>query len=87
MALAGLGVPAAGRLAPRSIASSAAQHLGGAGRALGGVLRQQPQDQRLQRLGQSGVCQDGATGGVLMCWLMIATGSSPRNGGRPVTIS
>ena len=37
--------------------------------------------------GQSLLCQVGATGGVLMCWPMIATGSSPRNGGLPVTIS
>ena len=33
------------------------------------------------------LCQVGATGGVSMCWPMMATESSPRKGGRPVTIS
>ena len=37
--------------------------------------------------GQPALCQVGATGGVLMCWPMMATASSPRNGGLPVTIS
>ena len=37
--------------------------------------------------GQSGRCQDGATGGVFRCWPMIATRSSPTKGGRPQTIS
>ena len=36
---------------------------------------------------EDGLCQEGATGAVLMCCEMIATGSSPRNGARPVTIS
>ncbi len=35
--------------------------------------------------GQSGRCQEGATGGVFRCWPMIATDSSPRKGGRPVS--
>ena len=37
--------------------------------------------------GHSELCQVGATGGVLMCCPMIATESSPRKGGLPVTIS
>src|SRR5438552_3775473 len=37
--------------------------------------------------GRSGACQLGATGGVFRCWVMIATLSSPINGGRPVTSS
>jgi len=37
--------------------------------------------------GQSGRCQVGATGGVFKCWPMMATLSSPTNGGRPQTIS
>ena len=32
--------------------------------------------------GQCSLCHEGATGGVLMCWLMIAVGSSAWNGGR-----
>ena len=38
-------------------------------------------------LEHSELCQVGATGGVLMCWPMMATESSPKKGGRPVTIS
>ena len=38
-------------------------------------------------LGHSFLCHVGATGGVLMCWPMMATESSPRNGGLPHTIS
>ena len=30
--------------------------------------------------GMRGLCHDGATGGVLMCWPMTATVSSPRSG-------
>ena len=37
--------------------------------------------------GHPELCHVGATGGVLMCWPMMATESSPKNGGRPVTIS
>ena len=37
--------------------------------------------------GHCPLCQVGATGWVLMCWPMMATESSPRNGGLPVTIS
>ena len=37
--------------------------------------------------GHCSVCQLGATGGVLMCWLITAVGSSPTNGGFPVTSS
>ena len=33
------------------------------------------------------MCHVGATGAVLMCCEMIATASSPKNGGRPVSIS
>ena len=35
----------------------------------------------------AGLCHVGATGAVLMCCEMMATASSPRNGGRPVSIS
>jgi len=37
--------------------------------------------------GSSGLCQEGATGGVLMCWERMAASWSPRNGGLPATIS
>ena len=37
--------------------------------------------------GQDSACHDGATGGVLMCWLITAVGLSLTNGGRPVIIS
>ncbi len=37
--------------------------------------------------GQLGLCHVGATGGVLMCWPMMATESSPKKGGLPHTIS
>ena len=50
-------------------------------------LLQQAQDERFEAGGQSGRCQVGATGVVLRCWPMMATVSSPTNGGRPVTIS
>jgi len=36
--------------------------------------------------GRSARCQVGDTGGVLICWPMMATESSPTKGGRPVTI-
>ena len=38
-------------------------------------------------LGHALLCQVGDTGGVLMCWPMMAMASSPMKGGRPVTIS
>ena len=37
--------------------------------------------------GHCPLCQAGATGGVLMCCPKMATESSPRKGGLPVTIS
>ena len=35
----------------------------------------------------SGLCQEGFTGSVLMCWEITATASSPRKGVRPASIS
>ncbi len=37
--------------------------------------------------GHCPLCQVGATGGVLMCYPIMATESSPKKGGLPVTIS
>ncbi len=62
-------------------------HLGRGGGPLLGRLGQQLQDELLEVGRAVSVSHDGATGGVLMCWEMTAVGSSPRNGGRPVTIS
>ena len=56
------------------------------GRSSGSLARERMMSASSAR-GTSGLCQEGATGAVLMCCEMIATGSSPRNGGRPVTIS
>ena len=56
------------------------------GRSFGSLARRRSTIDSKAR-GTSGLCQDGATGAVLMCCEMIATGSSPRKGARPVTIS
>ena len=68
----------------RSSAASTSVALDG---AVGGDLRQQPRIISSRSGGQCSECHDGATGGVLMCWLMTAVGLSPANGGLPVTSS
>ncbi len=37
--------------------------------------------------GTAGLCQWGATGGTLMCWVITEIGSSDSNGARPATAS
>ena len=77
-----------GRVRPAELARSSASvgaHLGGAGRPLrAGPSPAGAGSASPAACGTRGLCQVGATGAVLTCWLMIATGSSPRNGGRPV---
>ena len=68
--------------APRSSSTSAAF----AGRAAGSFSRSRSTSVSTA-IGTSLLWNRGATGGVLRCWLMTETMSSPRNGGRPHSIS
>jgi hypothetical protein len=76
--------PTAEALAMASSASSTARALFG---RCSGFLARSFRISSSRGFAIAPLCQEGATGGVLMCWEMMATASSPSNGARPVSIS